>query len=111
MNLDPEVLKFLWIIDFPLFLVNEDTGELESAHHPFTRCCILTNFDRFFFSLSFLYFITLHLPEETTNYKIHQDLFKYWYTLCHFAMDFPVNIKEIRESFLFCMYLGSYKAK
>jgi aspartyl-tRNA synthetase len=37
MNLDPEVLKFLWIIDFPLFLVNEDTGELESAHHPFTR--------------------------------------------------------------------------
>ena len=49
MNLDPEVLKFLWIIDFPLFLVNEDTGELESAHHPFTRCGILTKFDRFYF--------------------------------------------------------------
>ena len=48
MNLDPEVLKFLWIIDFPLFLVNEDTGELESAHHPFTRCGILTKFDRFY---------------------------------------------------------------
>ena len=25
------------MVDFPLFLPNEDTGRLESAHHPFTR--------------------------------------------------------------------------
>ena len=37
MDLDPEDLKFLWVVDFPLFLPNEDTGALESAHHPFTR--------------------------------------------------------------------------
>lgn len=29
--------KFLWIIDFPLFVQkNDDTGDLESTHHPFT---------------------------------------------------------------------------
>merc|ERR1719427_1058238 len=37
MNLDQETLKFLWVVDFPLFLVNEESGQLESAHHPFTR--------------------------------------------------------------------------
>jgi len=37
LNLNPETLKFLWIVDFPLFLVNEESGQLESAHHPFTR--------------------------------------------------------------------------
>ena len=68
MNLDPEVLKFLWIIDFPLFLVNEDTGELESAHHPFTRCGILTNFDRFGQFFSRYHFCTLLLYQ--TNYNL-----------------------------------------
>jgi len=28
--------KFLWVIDFPLFLYED--GELQSAHHPFTAC-------------------------------------------------------------------------
>lgn len=28
--------EFLWIVDFPLFLRNEESGELETAHHPFT---------------------------------------------------------------------------
>ncbi len=28
---------FLWIIDFPLFLWNEDDNRMESVHHPFTR--------------------------------------------------------------------------
>jgi len=28
--------KFLWVVDFPLFLMEE--GVLESAHHPFTAC-------------------------------------------------------------------------
>lgn len=27
---------FLWVVDFPLFLRNDETGELETAHHPFT---------------------------------------------------------------------------
>ena len=33
---DPSVFKFLWVVDFPLFTRNEDTGRLESTHHPFT---------------------------------------------------------------------------
>ena len=28
--------KFLWVVDFPLFLMED--GVLESAHHPFTAC-------------------------------------------------------------------------
>lgn len=28
--------EFLWVVDFPLFLRNEETGQLETAHHPFT---------------------------------------------------------------------------
>jgi aspartyl-tRNA synthetase len=33
---DPKLFKFLWVIDFPLFTVNDETGQLESSHHPFT---------------------------------------------------------------------------
>uniref|UniRef100_A0A671FA30 Aspartyl-tRNA synthetase 2, mitochondrial n=1 Tax=Rhinolophus ferrumequinum TaxID=59479 RepID=A0A671FA30_RHIFE len=34
---DPAVFSFLWVVDFPLFLPKEENpGELESAHHPFT---------------------------------------------------------------------------
>ena len=36
MDLPPDLLKFLWVIDFPLFLRSEE-NTLESAHHPFTR--------------------------------------------------------------------------
>ena len=36
MDLPPDLLKFLWVIDFPLFLSSEE-NTLESAHHPFTR--------------------------------------------------------------------------
>lgn len=28
--------KFLWVVDFPLFAMNEETNEIESVHHPFT---------------------------------------------------------------------------
>lgn len=31
-----EAYEFLWIVDFPLFLRNDETGQLETAHHPFT---------------------------------------------------------------------------
>lgn len=31
-----DVFKFLWVVDFPLFTLNEETGELETTHHPFT---------------------------------------------------------------------------
>lgn len=37
LTLDPKSLKFLWVVDFPMFLPNEETGQLEAAHHPFTR--------------------------------------------------------------------------
>lgn len=28
--------KFLWVVDFPMFTLNDKTNELESTHHPFT---------------------------------------------------------------------------
>lgn len=31
-----DIFEFLWIYDFPLFTPNEDTGALETTHHPFT---------------------------------------------------------------------------
>ncbi|CAF0999083.1 unnamed protein product [Brachionus calyciflorus] len=33
---DPKIFKFLWVVDFPLFTMNEETGQFESTHHPFT---------------------------------------------------------------------------
>lgn len=34
--IDNELLGFAFVVDFPLFERNEDTGKLESMHHPFT---------------------------------------------------------------------------
>ncbi|TKR89328.1 hypothetical protein L596_013451 [Steinernema carpocapsae] len=31
-----QTMNFAWVVDFPLFVKNEETGDLESAHHPFT---------------------------------------------------------------------------
>jgi aspartyl-tRNA synthetase len=33
---DPEKYSFAWVTDFPLFEVDEETGEPAPAHHPFT---------------------------------------------------------------------------
>uniref|UniRef100_A0A3B4DLD4 Aminoacyl-transfer RNA synthetases class-II family profile domain-containing protein n=1 Tax=Pygocentrus nattereri TaxID=42514 RepID=A0A3B4DLD4_PYGNA len=34
---EPSIFRFLWVVDFPLFLPkDDDPGQLESAHHPFT---------------------------------------------------------------------------
>lgn len=33
---DPSDFKFLWVVDFPLFEMDEDNGKLVSVHHPFT---------------------------------------------------------------------------
>ncbi|KAK7076523.1 aspartyl-tRNA synthetase 2, mitochondrial [Halocaridina rubra] len=33
---DPDVFNFLWVINFPLFEVDETTGKTISVHHPFT---------------------------------------------------------------------------
>jgi len=35
-DLDQRPNKFVWIVDFPLFVMED--GVLESAHHPFTAC-------------------------------------------------------------------------
>ncbi len=34
--IDPDVYKFLWINDWPLFEYDEEAGRLFAAHHPFT---------------------------------------------------------------------------
>ena len=36
-----------------------------------------------------------NMMKVTTNFKIHQNLLKYWLTLWHFAMDGPVWIKDL----------------
>ena len=28
--------NFVWVLDFPLFSLGEETGTIESTHHPFT---------------------------------------------------------------------------
>jgi len=33
---DPKVFAFCWVLDFPLFERDEETGALQPAHHPFT---------------------------------------------------------------------------
>lgn len=35
-ELAKEENKFLWVVDFPMFTLNDDTNQLESTHHPFT---------------------------------------------------------------------------
>ncbi|MFN8612504.1 MAG: aspartate--tRNA ligase [Vulcanimicrobiota bacterium] len=30
--------EFSWVVDFPLYALNEETGKLEPEHHPFTSC-------------------------------------------------------------------------
>lgn len=33
---DKDLLKFVWVVDFPLFFYNEEEKRLDSNHHPFT---------------------------------------------------------------------------
>lgn len=34
--MDPNVFKFCWIVDYPMFEENEDTGAIEFSHNPFS---------------------------------------------------------------------------
>lgn len=36
LNIIPDVFKFLWIVDFPFFERDEESGEWVAMHHPFT---------------------------------------------------------------------------
>ena len=36
LNIIPDEFKFLWIVDFPFFEKDEETGEWVAMHHPFT---------------------------------------------------------------------------
>lgn len=35
-KLNDDIYEFVWIVDFPLVLKNNETQQLESVHHPFT---------------------------------------------------------------------------
>ncbi|MCK4935127.1 MAG: aspartate--tRNA ligase [Simkaniaceae bacterium] len=35
--IDPNVYKFLWVTDFPLFEMDAENGRIKSVHHPFTH--------------------------------------------------------------------------
>ena len=35
----PNTYDILWVVNFPLFEKSEETGEISSCHHPFTRPC------------------------------------------------------------------------
>ncbi len=34
--MDPNHFAFCWVIDFPMFEANDETGKLDAVHHPFT---------------------------------------------------------------------------
>ncbi|MDR1558745.1 MAG: aspartate--tRNA ligase [Clostridiales bacterium] len=34
--IEPDVFRFCWIVDFPMYECNEDTGEIEFSHNPFS---------------------------------------------------------------------------
>lgn len=36
LDIDPDTYACVWIVDWPLFLRDPETGALDSAHHPFT---------------------------------------------------------------------------
>lgn len=36
LKIDNDIHEFTWIVDFPLFMRNEETKQLETVHHPFT---------------------------------------------------------------------------
>ena len=36
LKLDKNDFKFLWVIEFPLMLMDEEAGRYVSSHHPFT---------------------------------------------------------------------------
>lgn len=36
LSIDPNAYQFLWVIEFPLMLFDEDEGRYVSSHHPFT---------------------------------------------------------------------------
>jgi aspartyl-tRNA synthetase len=36
LTITPDDYKFLWVVDFPLMLRDEETGKFAAAHHPFT---------------------------------------------------------------------------
>jgi aspartyl-tRNA synthetase len=36
LKIDPKTYNFLWVVDFPLMLRDDETGKFAAAHHPFT---------------------------------------------------------------------------
>jgi aspartyl-tRNA synthetase len=67
-ELAKEENKLLWVVDFPMFTMNDETNELESTHHPFTAPHpedkhLLTNEDSRILARSLAYDLVLNGQE------------------------------------------------
>ena len=85
LDIIPDVFKFLWIVDFPFFEKDEESGEWVAMHHPFTmpkeECLEFLDTDPSKV-IAKAYDLTLNGTElssgsiRITNYELQQKMFR-----------------------------------